>query len=383
MGVIGFWIDAINSKRIDDLIKEKYLKIANELLLTIDNKTKIDELIAKYKLKPFPHLNHQEHEILYYKQHTFGFISILKESFGDEFILHINFLEDNLVLETPDEQNINDKLQLNALIFLDMFVLILIFLYILKLLSPLKKITKEIENFSNGNLSTRVNINSNDEIGTLSRTFNAMAINLEESIKTREELLRDIGHELRTPIAKGKFAIERIDDFSKKELLRKIFNDLETLTNELIELEKLNSNQLNCTVFSAETLLLEALNKLYITDESNIQLCIHEDFKITGDLHYLCLALKNIIDNALKYATSLPITIEATHHSICVSNHGNALVKELEYYLKPFTQELQERDGFGLGLSIVNKVMHKHQFRLSYEFKNNQNHFTLFFVKKV
>jgi two-component system OmpR family sensor kinase len=377
MGVIGFWIDAINSKRIDDLIKEKYLKIANELLLTIDNKTKIDELIAKYKLKPFPHFNPQEHEVLYYKKHTFGFISILKESFGDEFILHINFLEDNLVLETPDEQNINDKLQLNALIFLDMFVLVLIFLYILKLLSPLKKITKEIENFSNGNLSTRVNINSNDEIGTLSRTFNAMAINLEESIKTREELLRDIGHELRTPIAKGKFAIEKIDNFSQKELLKKIFNDLETLTNELIELEKLNSNQLTCTVFSAETLLLEALNKLYITDESAVQLTILNDFKINGDIHYLCLALKNIIDNALKYSSHLPINIEVSNQTITVCNQGEPLSKELEYYLKPFIQELSQRDGFGLGLSIVKKVMDKHHFALTYEYKNGNNCFTM------
>ena len=49
-----------------------------------------------------------------------------------------------------------------------------------------------------------------------------MASSLENSIKTREELLRDIGHELRTPIAKGKFAIEKIDDFSQKELLKKI-----------------------------------------------------------------------------------------------------------------------------------------------------------------
>lgn len=382
MGIIGFWIDAINSKRIDDLIKEKYLKIANELLLNMDNKTKIDELISKYKLKPFPNLNSQEHELLYYKKHTFGFISILKESFGDEFILHINFLEENLVLETPDEQNISDKLQLNALIFLDMFVLVLIFLYILKLLSPLKKITKEIENFSNGNLSTRVNINSNDEIGTLAQTFNTMATTLEESIKTREELLRDIGHELRTPIAKGKFAIEKINDFSQKELLKKIFIDLETLTNELIELEKLNSNQLTYTVFSAETLLLEALNKLYISDESTVQLSFQDDFKINGDMHYLCLALKNIIDNALKYATKLPISICVSKDTIIVSNYGVALCKDLEHYLKPFTQELSQRDGFGLGLSIVNKVMQKHQFSLTYAFNDEQNHFKIHFNKK-
>lgn len=58
-----------------------------------------------------------------------------------------------------------------------------------------------------------------------------------------------------------------------------------------------------------------------------------------------------------------------TTHKICVSNYGNPLSKTLEHYLKPFTQELQERDGFGLGLSIVHKVIRKHQFGLTYKFK--------------
>ncbi|MFY4754444.1 HAMP domain-containing protein, partial [Aliarcobacter butzleri] len=84
--------------------------------------------------------------------------------------------------------------------FLDIFAHLLIFIYLLKLLTPLKTITKEIKNFANGDLSTRININTKDEIGTLANTFNSMASSLENTIKTREELLRDIGHELRTPI---------------------------------------------------------------------------------------------------------------------------------------------------------------------------------------
>jgi two-component system OmpR family sensor kinase len=66
-----------------------------------------------------------------------------------------------------------------------------------------------------------------------------------------------------------------------------------------------------------------------------------------------------------------------------VSNHGNALVKELEHYLKPFTQELSQRDGFGLGLSIVKKIMDKHAFAIKYFYEDEKNHFTLSFVKKV
>jgi two-component system, OmpR family, sensor kinase len=378
MSIIGFWIDEINSKRVDNLVKEKYIKISNELFENIEDKNQLTKLFDKYELKT-ANLENKDKEIetLYENSFTFGYIKILKKSFDDEFIIKIKYLDDEYILRTPDEKNITDKIILNILVFVDIFVLILIFLYILKLLSPLKAITKQITNFANGDLSSRIDIKSNDEIGILSSSFNKMASNLENLITTREELLRDIGHELRTPIAKGKFAIEKIDDFSQKELLKKIFKDLEILTNELIELEKLNSTKLNITTFKVETLIVESLGKLYLDDESKIEIIIEDNFKIKADLYYLSIVLKNLIDNALKYASSFPIEIIVKTNEISVLNQGKALSKELDYYLKPFTQELSQRDGFGLGLSIVKKILDRHNFRLEYEFKKQTNIFKI------
>ena len=378
MTIIGFWIDSINSKRIDALVKDKYIKISNELFANIENKNELTKLFTKYSLElKNEAIRNQDYEIFYENKLTFGHILILQKTFDDEFILRIKYLDDEYILRTPDEENISDKFILNILVFVDIFVLFLIFLYILKLLSPIKIITKQLTNFSNGDLSSRIDIKSNDEIGILANSFNKMASNLENLIKTREELLRDIGHELRTPIAKGKFAIEKIDDFSQKELLKKIFKDLEVLTNELIELEKLNSTKLNITTFKAETLIVESLEKLYLDDESKIEINIQEDFKINGDLYYLSIVLKNLIDNALKYATSYPIQIDVKLNTISVSNKGKELSKQLEYYLKPFTQELSQRDGFGLGLSIVKKIIDKHDFRLEYSYRNESNIFKI------
>ncbi|MCT7912271.1 ArsS family sensor histidine kinase [Arcobacter lacus] len=377
MTIIGLWVDNINSKRMDNLIKDKYLKVIEEVFRNIENKNHINYLFHKNNLKIMKDFKISDAKIIYEQNYTFGNITILKNSFEDEFIIKINYLDEEYILKTPDEQNLNDKIILNFLVFLDIFALFLIFLYLLKLLSPLKTITKEIKNFANGDLSTRININSKDEIGTLANTFNSMASSLENSIKTREELLRDIGHELRTPIAKGKFAIEKIDDFSQKELLKKIFSDLEILTNELIELEKLNLAKLNISTFSAETLVLESLGKLYLEDESKIQIDINEDFKINADLYYLSIAFKNLIDNALKYAISFPIIIKVDKNQISISNKGKQLSKEFEYYLKPFTQELSQRDGFGLGLSIVKKILDRHNFQLLYSYENDYNVFKI------
>jgi len=377
MSIIGYWTDSINSKRMDNLVKEKYLKVIEDIFRNIENKNYINSLIEKNYLVKLEEFTKTNEETIYKQTYTFGQIEILKKIFDDEFIIKIDYLDDSFVFKTPNEQNLNDKTILNILVFLDIFILLLIFLYILKLLNPLKTITNEIENFAKGNLSTRIDINSKDEIGILANSFNTMASSLENSIKTREELLRDIGHELRTPIAKGKFAIEKIDDFSQKELLKKIFLDLETLTNELIELEKLNITKLNITNFDAETLVIESLGKLYLDDESKIEVNMIENFKISADLYYLSIAIKNLIDNALKYATSYPITIEVNKNRISILNKGEKLSKELEYYLKPFTQELSQRDGFGLGLSIVKKILDRHNFRITYEYKDHSNIFRI------
>ena len=378
MTIIGYWIDSINSKRIDALVKDKYIKISNELFANIENKNELTKLFTKYSLElKNETIKNQDYEVFYENKLTFGHILILQKTFDDEFILRIKYLDDEYILRTPDEENISDKFILNILVFVDIFVLFLIFLYILKLLSPIKIITKQLTNFSNGDLSSRIDIKSNDEIGILANSFNKMASNLENLIKTREELLRDIGHELRTPIAKGKFAIEKIDDFSQKELLKKIFKDLEILTNELIELEKLNSTKLNITTFKAKTLIVESLAKLYLDDESKIEIEIIDDFKIKADLYYLSIVLKNLIDNAIKYTSSFPIKIIVKTNEISVLNQGKALAKELDYYLKPFTQELSQRDGFGLGLSIVKKIIDRHDFRLEYSYRNESNIFKI------
>ncbi|MCT7433213.1 ArsS family sensor histidine kinase [Aliarcobacter cryaerophilus] len=377
MTVIGLWIDNINLKRVDNFAKEKYLKVIDDIFKNIENKNYLDSLILKNSLEKVNFLDENNLETIYSQNSAFTDISILKYKSSNIYILKIKYLDESYIFKALDEESFNDKTILNVLVFLDIFALLIMFLFIIKLLSPLKTITKELKAFANGNLSTRIDIKTDDEIGTLASNFNSMASSLENSIKTREALLRDIGHELRTPIAKGKFAIEKIDDFSQKELLKKIFQDLEKLTNELIELEKLNISKLNLTIFSAETLVLESLGKLYLEDESKVDIEIFEDFKIEADLDYLSIALKNLIDNALKYAISFPIIIKVDKNQISISNRGKELSKEFEYYLKPFTQELSQRDGFGLGLSIVKKILDRHNFQLLYSYENHYNIFKI------
>ena len=68
-------------------------------------------------------------------------------------------------------------------------------------------------------------------------------------------------------------------------------------------------------------------------------------------------------------------------NKITIINSGEKLNEDISYYLKPFTQESKKSEikGFGLGLSIVDKVLNKHNFRLVYEHTNGHNIFSIIF----
>ena len=87
----------------------------------------------------------------------------------------------------------------------------------------------------------------------------------------------------------------------EKEIIKRAFNDLDTLTSEILQMQLLSKDDLfEIRRFKAQTLITEALSKLTIENEDALQIEI-EDFFIEGDLYYLTIALKNLLDNGLKY----------------------------------------------------------------------------------
>ncbi len=142
-------------------------------------------MISKNSLEKVNFLDENNLETIYSQNSAFTDISILKYKSSNIYILKIKYLDESYIFKALDEESFNDKTILNVLVFLDIFALLIMFLFIIKLLSPLKTITKELKAFANGNLSTRIDIKSNDEIGTLAKSFNNMASSLENSIKTK------------------------------------------------------------------------------------------------------------------------------------------------------------------------------------------------------
>ncbi|MDD2266676.1 ArsS family sensor histidine kinase [Sulfuricurvum sp.] len=377
---IGYQIDTINTQKYESLILQKYIVDGRKIFswMATSSANELDTKLKSINLaKTAPVLPKR---MLIRQPHTFGVFEIFESKSGD-YVLHVRYIDDEMYLHDQSFQEAQKNgWVLNALVVADIAVLIIIFISIVRMLSPLNSIASSMRNFAKGAYRSRSEVRSNDEIGEVARTYNEMAQTIENLILSRQELLRDVGHELRTPIARGLFALEQIEDSKVKETLKHSFQELDQLTRELLEIEKLQATDtLQSEKFSAETLVMEALSKLCLVDESAVKIEIKNNFILEGDLYYLSLALKNLMDNALKYTDRLPIILDVDLNRITVLNHGKPLEKDFTYFLTPFTRQENSRttQGFGLGLNIVSKIVNRHGYTLSYDYKNEYHCFSI------
>ena len=101
--------------------------------------------------------------------------------------------------------------------------------------------------------------------------------------------------------------------------------------------------QLTLTTFDAETLISESLSRALIEDESLVELHVEESFDIKGDLNYLSIALKNLIDNALKYGIEKPIILEVKERTMSVKSKGEMLEHRLAEHCRHIAHGLHQR----------------------------------------
>jgi two-component system OmpR family sensor kinase len=375
----------LTQNTIESLLKEKYIQVSDELFTSLSNNDK-NALNRKLKELKFKIIEDKEHyfqssKIIYNYETVLSSIKIFRHE-DDKYMLYMKYLDDEiLVIDISQDENFAKKELLNYMILADIAILIILFFIILKMIYPLKGISKSIKSFGDGNYSLRIKEISKDEIGEVSSTFNSMAKNIEELITSRQRLLRDIGHELKTPIAKSKIAIEMVEDSKYKKILNKALSQIDEMTSELLSIEKLNADQskLNIQTFNTQTLISESLSKLFIEDETTVEVLIKSNFNIKADLNYLSIALKNLIDNALKYTTQKPISIIAEDKKISVKSRGEKLQKPLAFFCEAFTQgdNSRSQEGYGLGLSLIKRILDKHHFELSYHHENEFNVFTI------
>jgi two-component system, OmpR family, sensor kinase len=246
-------------------------------------------------------------------------------------------------------------------------------------LRPLRKIKEQMKKFGGGDLDIACNIKGNDEIASLANAFDSSTSKLNQLNRSRTLFLRNVMHELKTPITKGRITAQMIDNPKYQNRLSAVFERLGDILDEFATIEKLTSGleQKPTQEFRLVDLIDEALDRSMI---ESTQICLEiDDRKLKVDFSLFSIALKNLIDNALKYGKEKHVTIRTTKESIEIINRGKMLIEPLEFYIEPFIKgtSQEQKDSLGLGLYIVNEVLDFHDFKLHYTHRNLENVFII------
>ncbi len=365
------------------VIENAETKIEQQNLETIFKTFSSMQFLIQDDLKMMITSNVSENKLTQFNE-KFKAVSVKAEGLINE---EITYLQNRLNLAEAERDDFIDRIKLE-LISLVFIAFCLSFIISTKLITHIKTMLSRLNEailslLSNKDNIIKVDIAPGNELSEITNNLNTYLQQKEDIISSREELLRNISHELKTPITKGKFLIEKIKkspDSKSLQDINQVFYDIESLTNKLLEREKLNFATLEKTQFKITTLVLEALSKLSIEDESMIDIDIQDDFDVYGDFYYMTLAIKNLIDNAMKYSDAFPIQIVTKENEIYIKNQAQKLSKNLVYYIQPFTREPNQQIGHGLGLNIVMKILERHGYSIDLSYKNNHNIFKISFL---
>ncbi|SDC35436.1 Signal transduction histidine kinase [Candidatus Frackibacter sp. WG11] len=248
-----------------------------------------------------------------------------------------------------------------------------------RITSPLQKITAVAESMGEGDLSQRVDINSNDEIGVLGERFNQLAANLEKLEKLRKKLTADIAHELRTPLATVQSYVEAFQDGvmpTNEENLNSIHEEvlrLGGLVSDLQELSiteggkyKLKKEEINLNKFIKTQ--INSLSQLFTDKNIDLNLDFNEsDIKLIADKEVLNKIIHNILSNAYKYSESgdqvfIKVTGKLNEVIIGIRDTGIGIPeKDLPYIFERFyrvdSSRTRKTGGTGIGLAIVKELV--------------------------
>lgn len=247
-----------------------------------------------------------------------------------------------------------------------------------------------VERLGRGDLNARADASSQDAIGHLAATFNGMTAHIRRLIESQREMTRAVSHELRTPVARLRFGLEMLVDIdevnerrNKAEAMDRDIDQLDELIDEILTFARLEEGS-PAIDFSRVSMpdLLERLCEELVPISGGINIEIDElalaalppeDRCVSGSERYLHRVLQNLVTNALRYAASKVVLRYRSDGELAVlevEDDGPGIPEpDRERIFKPFARLDESRQrksgGYGLGLSIVQRIAEWHGGRVS------------------
>ncbi|HEX7949561.1 MAG TPA: ATP-binding protein [Candidatus Limnocylindrales bacterium] len=244
---------------------------------------------------------------------------------------------------------------------------------------PIGRLADASHRIASGRYAERVPVSSNDEIGQLAESFNRMAASLESTERRRLQLVGDVAHELRTPLATLDGYLEGIEDGLIKpadrtwKLLRDETARLTRIVNDLQELWRAEANQLALKIEPVDVMaLVSAAIERYAGSAAEREIVLRVDADpavppVSADRDRLVEVLDNLLSNAVRYTadgTRVTVQLRGTPGEVVVSvvDLGPGLTDEqrervFERFYRADPSRSRALGGSGIGLAIAKALV--------------------------
>ena len=238
-----------------------------------------------------------------------------------------------------------------------------------RLARRLERLQVRVEALAAGDLTARVEVEGKDEIAALARSFNRAGERIQALVEAQRDTLAAASHELRSPLARIRMAVELLAENGDPALRARVERDVEDL-DELIE-EILLASRLHTLEKPAH---LERIDLQALAAEEAARAGAEfagDPVTVEGEGRLLARLLRNLLENAARHAPGAPVLVELEARDgravLRVSDRGPGVPEaEREKIFEPFYRrpgragnEGEDR-GVGLGLSLVRQIAHRH-----------------------
>jgi signal transduction histidine kinase len=254
-----------------------------------------------------------------------------------------------------------------------------------RILAPVEALTAAVQRMEAGDLSQRVEVTSQDEIGELAQAFNAMADGLARLEELRRNMVTDVAHELRTPLSNIRGYLEALQDgvveperhivdslHGEAMLLNRLVDDLQELF--LAEAGHLKLERQPVALADIVDRAVEAVRPRAEAEEIRLQVDLPEDLLVGVDPQRIGQVLRNLLENALLHTLpggeiAVAARTEGQWVEVSVRDTGSGIAAEdLPYVFERFYRADKSRSratgGAGLGLAIARQLVEAHGGRI-------------------
>lgn len=236
----------------------------------------------------------------------------------------------------------------------------------------LERLRRGVETWGGGRLSTRVDDGGSDEIAAVAQTFNKAATQIERMLEAHRALLANASHELRSPLARLRMAIdlfEQTGDVRTRDEIVRNLAELDSLVEEILLASRLDH------VDGLEQ--KELVDLLAVVAEEGVRSGVSVDGTsafVEGDPRLLGRLVRNLMQNALRHGAppvEARVEREGGKVRLSVRDHGAGIPaveakRVFEAFYRPSGRS-ESAGGWGLGLSLVRQIAAHHGGAVRYE----------------